>query len=340
MNTTIGDRGVVAGMATERLEAELTSTAATLAGRTYDLLVLIGEYDHRDAHLGWGHLSCVAWLADLCDIERCTAASYVRVARVMRRFAVLERAMRDGDVSYAKARVLAGHLTDVNCDELVAIAVMTPAGRLGAAIARWSRINDDPDTIDARHHEQRSVTARTEPDGMVTITARLPPLEGSATLAVIDAHLSLSAHAPAGALATLAQQRADALLATIASGGGTIDTEVVIHVRGRDATLLQDGTPVSEHAVAHLLDTSFVSLLIHDMDGRPIDASPRRRTPTRRQRRILDETYPTCAREGCTATRFLQADHIQRRSDGGPTVIANLRNLCGPHNRARETWRN
>ena len=104
--------------------------------------------------------------------------------------------------------------------------------------------------------------------------------------------------------------------------------------------MLQDGTPVSEHAVTHLLDTTFISLLIHDMDGRPIDASPRRRTPTRRQRRILDEMSPTCARQGCTATRFLQADHIQRRSDGGPTILANLRNLCGPHNRARENWRN
>ena len=82
MNTTIGDRDVVAEMATERLETELTSTAATLAGRTYDLLVLVGEYDHRAAHLAWGHLSCVGWLADLCDIERSTAASYVRVARV------------------------------------------------------------------------------------------------------------------------------------------------------------------------------------------------------------------------------------------------------------------
>ena len=77
---------------------------------------------------------------------------------------------------------------------------------------------------------------------------------------------------------------------------------------------------MSEHAVTHLLDTAFISLLIHDMDGRPIDASPRRRTPTRRQRRILDEMHPTCARQGCTATKFLQADHIQRRSDGGPTT--------------------
>jgi hypothetical protein len=339
MNTTIGDRDLVAEMATERLEAELTSTAATLAGRTYDLLVLVGEYDHRDAHLAWGHLSCVAWLADLCDIERSTAASYLRVARAMRRFAVLEHAMRDGDLSYAKARVLAGCLSAANCDELVAIAVVTPGGRLGAAIARWSRTNDDADVIDARHHEQRSVTARTEPDGMVTITARLPPLEGGAVLAVIDAHLWLTHGAPAGALATLPQQPADALLDTIATRGGAVDTEVVIHVRGRDATMLQDGTPVSEHTVAHLLDTSFVSLLIHEMDGRPIDASPRRRTPTRRQKRLLDELHPTCARRGCTATRFLQADHVQRRSEGGPTVIANLRSLCGPHNRERENWR-
>jgi hypothetical protein len=159
-------------------------------------------------------------------------------------------------------------------------------------------------------------------------------------MAVIDAHLSSSYDAPAGAWATLPQQRADALLDAIATGGGRVDAEVVIHVRGRDATMLQDGTPVSEHAVGHLLDSSFVSLLIHEMDGRPIDASPRRRTPTRRQQRVLDELHPTCARPGCGATRFLQADHIQRRSEGGPTVLANLRRLCGPHNRERETWRN
>ena len=96
---------------------------------------------------------------------------------------------------------------------------------------------------------------------------------------------------------------------------------------------------MSEHAVGHLLDTSFVSLLVHDMDGRPIDASPRRRTPTRRQRRILDELLPP-APVRLHSDRFLQADHIQQRSDGGPTIIANLRNLCGPHNRQRETWRN
>jgi hypothetical protein len=325
-------------LSTERLEAELVDLAQRLAAGTYELLRLVGEYDARGAWASWGALSCVAWLADLCDIERATAASYVRVARAMRRFPSLDRAMRDGSVSYAKARVLAAHLTAENCDDLIAIATVTPAGRLGAAIARWSRSHEAPDTIDARHHDQRSLTTRTDTDGMVTISARLPPLQGAAAMAVIDAHLPTNA--PAGAFEPLHRQRADALLDAIAGGGGTVDTELVIHVRGRDATLLTDGTPVSEHAVTHLFDTAFISLLVHDMNGHPIDASPRRRVPTRRQRRLLDELHPTCTHQGCGATRFLQADHIQRRSDRGPTVIANLRLLCGPHNRKREAWRN
>lgn len=31
----------------------------------------------------------------------------------------------------------------------------------------------------------------------------------------------------------------------------------------------------------------------------------------------------------------IQYDHIQPYNQGGPTVIANLQRLCGPHNRGR-----
>jgi 5-methylcytosine-specific restriction endonuclease McrA len=79
-----------------------------------------------------------------------------------------------------------------------------------------------------------------------------------------------------------------------------------------------------------------VSLLVHDMHSRPIDASPRRRNPTRRQRRVIDERFPECQEPGCHARAFLQYDHIHRRSEGGRTTLDNLHRLCGPHNRARE----
>jgi hypothetical protein len=378
----------VAVLTTRTIEAEIIGLARRLAGGTHDLLVLVGEYDRRGHWATRGALSCAAWLADVCDIEVCTARTQVRVARAMRDFPDLAAAVRIGAISYAKARVLVPHLTADNVTPLLHLARTTPAGRLGVAIARWSRRNEDPTEIDERHRRERSVTVRTEPSGMVVILARLPPVDAVGVVAVIDAHLGASSGAPAGALEeiagaagtaensagtaenstgtaenvagpssdmsagqgpgapagaspggpTLAQQRADALVRAPRHGGGAIDTEVVLHLRG-DLTTLQDGTPVSDHAVAGLLDEAFVSLLLHDMDGHPIDASPRRRSPTRRQRRVLDERQPTCARDGCTARQFLQYDHVERHSDGGPTVLDNLQRLCGPHNRQREQQR-
>jgi hypothetical protein len=216
-------------------------------------------------------------LADCCDIEVATARTQVRVARAMRQFPALDQAMATGDVSYAKARVLAAYLTSANVDDLLGIAATTPAGRLGAAIAAWSQRNDDPDAIRRRQHEARSVSWRTEPDGMVVLTARLTPENAGAVCAAIDTTVTRN-HAPAGAC--LAHQRADALVALMTDGGGSVTAELVIHVNAEGNTLT-DGTPLSDHAVAGLLPDAFISLLLHDNQGRPIDASPRRRLPTR-----------------------------------------------------------
>ena len=139
--------------------------------------------------------------------------------------------------------------------------------------------------------------------------------------------------APAGA--SLAQQRADALVSATTDGGGDVTAEMVVHVDETGNTL-PDGTPLSDHAVTGLLPDAFVSLLMHDTDRQPIDASPRRRFPTRRQRRVIDAKQPECQHPGCHAHTFLQHDHIHPYAHGGPTIIANLQRLCGPHNRARQ----
>lgn len=321
----------VVAMSSAQLEAELVVLARRLSTGVYDLLVLVGELDARGAWESSGSLSCAAWLADLCGVELSTARSQLRVARAIREHPALDEAMRSGDISYAKARVLVPYLTADNVDALVALAARTPAGRLGAAIAAWSQRNDDPDAIAARQHEARSVTWRTEPDGTVMIFARLPPASAAGVCAAIDAAVAAAHDAPAGA--SRSQQRADALV-SLAASGGSIRAEIVVHVRA-DGNSLTDGTPLSDHAVAALLPDGFVSLLLHDNEGYPIDASPRRRTPTRRQRRVIDERYPVCAHPGCTATAFLQYDHIHPFAQGGLSTLDNLQRLCGPHNRAR-----
>ncbi len=137
------------------LEAEVIDLATRLAAGTYELLVLVGELDHRGSWATSGALTCAAWLADTCDIEISTARTQVRVARTMRQYPALDAAMGSGDISYAKARVLASCLTEDNADALLDIAERTPAGRLGAAIAAWSQRNENPQDIRRRRHPTR-----------------------------------------------------------------------------------------------------------------------------------------------------------------------------------------
>jgi hypothetical protein len=186
-------------MRAQRLEAEIVGLTRRPSAGTYELLVLVGELDARGRWAVWGALSCAAWLADVCDIEASTARTQVRVARAMRTHPQLDAAMADGDVSYAKARVLVPHLSDDDVDALVRLASITPAGRLGAAIAAWSAGHEDPAEIERRQWNERSVTWRTDPDGMVTTIIRQPPASAGAFHAAIDQLVRSRRTAPADA---------------------------------------------------------------------------------------------------------------------------------------------
>ncbi len=325
----------LAGLDDRELATELTALAKRLSAGTYELLVLVGEVDARGTWALWGALSCAAWLAEVGEVEMVTAHNQVRVARALRIHPALDQAMAHGEVSYAKARVLVPYLDADNAVELVALAEHTPAARLGAAIAARSLRHDDPEVIAERQHQARSVSWRTDGDGTVVITARLTPQNAGRVCAVLDQQV-MQADAAQGA--SLCQQRADAFVGCVTAGGGAVDSEVVVHVR-IDGNTLEDGTPLADHAVTAMLPEAFVSLLMTDAERQPIDASPRRRFPTRRQRRVIDARHPECAHPGCHARAFLQCDHVHPYIDGGPTIIANLQRLCGPHNRAKERAR-
>lgn len=327
------------------VEASIVTLTRRLSTATFDLLVLLGEHDARGTWALRGALSCAAWLAATCDIELVTARNQVRVAKAMRTFPALHAAMAAGDVSFAKARMLVPHLSEDSVGELVEIAASTPTSRLAIAIATWAQRHETEDETERRHQRERFVSWRTEPNGMVTIIARLPPTDASRVCSVIDkiatSPRSLDV-APMGApeRPSLGQLRADALvrITTEPDAAARPTTEVVVHVRD-DGSTLADGTPLTDNAVTRLLPDAFVSLLLHDCQRQPIDASPRRRSPTRRQRRVLDERFAECAHPGCHARVLLQADHVVAYDDNGPTILDNLQLLCGPHNRAKERSR-
>ena len=131
----------------------------------------------------------------------------------------------------------------------------------------------------------------------------------------------------------LAQQRADAFVLLFLGKNIDLATEVVVHVRG-DGTTFDDGTPVTDSAVCQRLGQSFVRLLLHDIEGKPIDASNRRRHPTTRQKRVVLEAHDhECV--DCQSPDLLELDHSPPYEQTRHTLTTELEPRCARCHRAR-----
>ena len=173
---------------------------------------------------------------------------------------------------------------------------------------------------------------------MVFFSLRLPPLAAGLFIAMLtmivmsrraatEREIGASADAP-----TLAQQRADAFTTLLERGGGTPDTEVIVHVRS-DGCTLDDGTPVTDSIVERLAPRSFIRALIHDAQGHPIDASHRRRHPSARQKRVVKERDRVCV--DCGSHDLLEYDHNPAFEISGRTVTSELEVRCASCHRER-----
>ena len=275
------------------------------------------------------------WIAAKLNMAKRTADEWIRVGKVLRDSPLLDAALAGKELSYAKAKVLSRCVTPDNEGELIEIARSVTAANLPRAIAAWLGDTESDEEIDRRQWGARSFRMWTEPDGMINGAFRLAPEQGAIVQAVLEATLMQQAARPRlvdEAWPSLAQQRADALVEGLSGGGGAPAVEVVLHVRGDGATL-DDGSPITESAVGALLSESFVRLLIHDAEGRPINASSRRRHPTDRQKRVVKERDQVCV--DCGSHDLLQYDHVPDYSITKHTVVEELQLRCSTCHRFR-----
>ena len=328
-------------LSTELLEAEIHTLIGERAAMKYRLLDLVAEYDQRGAWVVWGVVSCAHWLAERCGIEISTAREQVRVAKAIRSLPLIRLAFAEQALSYSKVRILTRVATPDNEAELVEIGEQVPAGELNRHLANRRTLTEDPNVLAEEQREARSLSWRTEADGTVVLTLRLPPEKAAGITVKIDAEvMAAPPDAPAGASErpTLAQMRADAMVTICSAGGGSAaPTEVVVHAYetddGRIVGVLPDGTAVPGPVVSEMSCSAVIRALMHDSEGKPIDVSPGRRGPTKRQMMLLLERDKHCTYKGCRSKVFLHAHHVIHRFDGGPTTVANLKLMCGFHHR-------
>ncbi len=236
---------------TDDLGETIAALARRLHAATYELLVLLREFDARS---GWnnGFLSCAHWLHWRTGIDLGAAREKVRVAKALPALPRISMAMQHGQVSYAKVRALTRVATPENERSLLDLALAGTAAHVERFVRAWRRI----DRVQAAKHVEtrhlnRQLSTWVDDDGMVVIRGRLTPEVGAVVQRALEAAADRlfrdAAHAPTGnAMAeelAPAQRRADALgllaesaLAANLDGGQAGDRyQVVLHVSNADS---------------------------------------------------------------------------------------------------------
>lgn len=327
---TVSDPGRSNDQDPATLEQTVLDAAQMLHTSRYRLINALAAYD-RTGHWAFsGATTCAHWAAGRLGVAVSTAREWLRIGHALESLPAVAEAMADRRLSYCAVRTLTRVAVDHpdHQEELVALSERSRPGDLGRDLARWAMGHDTDEQHDERERRDTHLSTRIDPDGMGVLHARLPAIELGRIQAAIDCLVMQFTSADLGVTRpSLGQQRAQALIDLVItsgagdsarasgpneSGTGTttpgprVDTEVIVHVRA-DGVSLHDGTPLADSVIAHLIDTSFIRMLIHDAENRPVNASVRRRHPTTRQKRVVDEKNPQCV--DCGGTELLEYDH-------------------------------
>ena len=170
----------------ERLGDRIAELAARIQAATYELLVLIREFDERN---GWTSCaSCAHWLSWRTGLAPGAAREHVRVARALENLPKLSDAMRRGVISYSKVRAVTRVATPETEQALLDVALCGTAAHVEQIVRGWRRVDRSAEAADdRRRHETRSLRTWVDDDGMVVVRGRLTPEVGAVLRRALEA---------------------------------------------------------------------------------------------------------------------------------------------------------
>ncbi|MFA5883452.1 MAG: DUF222 domain-containing protein [Acidimicrobiia bacterium] len=343
----------VAVLPTERLEAEITELAGQLAAGECRWLLLVAEFDRREAWRQWGCRSVVHWLGWQCGLDARSARERVRVARALLELSAVREAFAAGALSYSKVRAITRIATPETEFGLVETARHATAAHIERIAAAYRRVFDPARQEAAnRAHEQRGVDWCDGDDGFAA-RVRATHDDGAALRGALQelAERSLRDR-PLEPGETVAQRRAHVLVEVVvraaqgeaaADGSPTSPADrhlVVVNVdasvlaTGQGAVCELDGGPglAAETARRIACDAEIVGL-VRDADLGIVGIGRASRRPPRWLRRRLHARDRGCRFPGCAQRRVVSAHHVEHWTQGGATDLENLVELCRFHHR-------
>ena len=328
----------------DELDRGIVNLAARINAATYELLVLVRQFDERAGWLKWGLANCAEWLHWRCDLSMSAAREKVRVAHALKMLPLITASFCNGELSYSKVRPLTRVARPDNEELLLAFALKTTASRVEER-CRELRCG----TIDSvgeanRAHCCRSLRIHRDAErGTMTVTVELPNETGELLEKALDrARDTTASQIPELVDESWSVQQADALV-TVAnaylSGNGEEATctsdnyQVTVHV-DRSALTHGDGrSSLPIESVKRLCCDGDAVVIVEDNQGEPLSVGRKTRTVPTAIKRALRARDKGCRFPGCHHKRFVDAHHIRHWSDGGETSLDNLMLLCSRHHR-------
>ncbi|MDX1516372.1 MAG: DUF222 domain-containing protein, partial [Woeseiaceae bacterium] len=334
--------------ATPALGEQITELCAYIHAATYQLLVLIREFDEQGGWQQPGLASCAHWLNFQCGIGMNAAREKVRVAHALKDLPAVSAAFERGELSYSKVRAMTRIADAGNEAFLMQIARHGTASHMERLVQKFRQAQR---LQDAEHvNEQirtRSVDYRYDADGCLVLTARMPAEQGALLLKALDKVME-DHYEPQEGPEPIAARRADALadmaesyLAGNEHPAATGDRyQVVVHVSAEtpgddavDPPQIEDGPHVSAETSRRIACDCSLLRVDEDVDGEPLSIGRKSRSIPPAIRRALRLRDKGCRFPGCTNTRFVDGHHVRHWADGGETCMDNLVQLCRHHHR-------
>jgi hypothetical protein len=317
----------------------------------------VREIDRRRAFERDGHLSCAGWLVARWRVSWSEARAKVRLARSLERMHITRRAVEDGEVSMAGARVLAKaehaqpEAFPAAEETLVEAARAHSVGALQRVASFWCHQVEDRErwrAEDRLRSSRRLHVSRTF-EGMVRIDGDLDPETGETVLIALNAVVDAEVRGPAEDDPRLPEQRRADALGEICRqflnrsdrpqvGGErphltvTVDLETF---RGRGGTAELEGVgAISADVARRIACDASIQRVVLSPASEPLDIGRKTAVvpPALRRAVILRDRH--CRFPGCDRPpAWCDAHHVVPWSHGGPTSLANLGLLCRRHHR-------
>jgi hypothetical protein len=347
--------GPVSTVSTPDLIDQITELAGHLNAAQARWLLLIAEFDRREAWSEWGVKSCAHWLNWKCGLDLGAAREKLRVAHALEQLPRIAAAMAAGSLSYSKVRAMT-RVADTSTEEyFLNVALHGTANQVEKLVRAFRRAKESQElSREAQQQANRALSWFHDEDGSLVIKARLPAEAGEVFLKALEAAEAalpppdVSAETSLEPVQSRTVRRADAL-ALMAEGflasdqqplSGGDRQQIVVHVDAQTLKHdhvgrceLEDGSGLAAETARRLACDASLVVLVEDEQGEPLNVGRKTRTIPPALRRALRSRDRGCRFPGCTHTRFVDGHHVQHWAQGGETSLSNLVSLCRFHHR-------